>query len=115
MSNKKPRAAAPPPTASAAGTAPASLEDLTRGRVIEQIPLDELLPYARNSRTHSAEQINQIAASIREFGWTQPCLVRGSPPTMLAGHARAMAGRKLGMTHAPCIRLDDLTDAQARA
>lgn len=111
MTTKKRPAAAPPPPTSAA----AALEDLTRGRIIEHIALDELLPYARNSRTHSAEQINQIAASIREFGFTQPCLVRGSPPTILAGHARALAGRKLGMITAPCIRLDDLTDAQARA
>jgi DNA modification methylase len=108
---KKPAAAATPDPTSGAGT----LEDLIRGRKIELLPLEDLLPYARNSRTHTPEQVNQIAASMREFGWTNPCLVRGSPPTLLAGHARVMAGRKLGAQHAPCIRLDDLTDAQAKA
>lgn len=115
MAAKKPKNTAPPAATSGAGNEPAALEDLTRGRELEDLPLDELLPYARNSRTHSAEQINQIAASIREFGFTQPCLVRGSPPTILAGHARALAARKLGMPTVPCIRLDDLTDVQARA
>lgn len=108
MANKK---AAPPKAASSAG----SVDDLLRGRKIEHIELDALLPYARNSRTHTPEQVNKLAGLMREFGWTNPCLVRGEPPTLLAGHARVLAGKKLGAVHAPCIRLDDLTDAQARA
>ena len=55
--------------------------------------LDKLLPYARNSRTHSAEQIAQVAASIREFGWTSPILVDGQG-VIIAGHARLLAARQ---------------------
>ena len=55
-----------------------------------------LLPYARNSRTHSAEQVAQVAASIVEFGWTNPILVDGDGG-VLAGHARILASRKLGI------------------
>ena len=62
---------------------------------IEYRPLDELLPYARNARTHSDEQVAQIAASIKEFGWTNPVLVDGDNG-IIAGHGRLMAARKLG-------------------
>lgn len=81
---------------------------------IEQIKVDDLIPYATNSRTHSAEQVAQIAASMVEFGWTNPVLIdtRG---TIVAGHGRVMAARKLGMETIPCIRLGHLTPAQVRA
>jgi DNA modification methylase len=81
---------------------------------IEQWPIDRLLPYAANARTHDPEQIAQIAASIAEFGFNVPCLVdeRG---VLIAGHGRLLAARKLGITDIPVIRLDHLTDAQARA
>lgn len=81
---------------------------------IEQIKVDDLIPYATNSRTHSAEQVAQIAASMVEFGWTNPVLIdaRG---TIVAGHGRVMAARKLGMETVPCIRLGHLTPAQVRA
>lgn len=75
---------------------------------------DELLPYARNSRTHSDSQVAQIAASIREFGWTNPILV-DQEGTIIAGHGRVMAARKLGETRVPVITLGHLTDAQKRA
>lgn len=74
----------------------------------------ELVPYARNSRTHSDEQIAQIAASIREFGWTNPVLVDKNN-TIIAGHGRVLAARRLGMDEVPTLSLEHLTDAQVRA
>jgi hypothetical protein len=76
--------------------------------------VEGLIPYARNSRTHSKDQVAQIAASIREFGWTNPILVDGDG-TIIAGHGRVMAARKLGETEVPCIELGHLTEAQKRA
>lgn len=76
--------------------------------------VDSLIPYARNSRTHSDEQVAQIAASIREFGFTNPVLVDGEGG-IIAGHGRVMAARKLGMTEVPVIELAHLTDTQRRA
>lgn len=81
---------------------------------IEYVGLDKLTPYARNSRTHSQEQVKQIAASIREFGFTNPVLIDGEG-TIIAGHGRVMAAQHLQMMDVPCIRLDYLTDAQRRA
>jgi DNA modification methylase len=80
----------------------------------EQRAIGELIPFARNSRTHSDEQVAQIAASIREFGWTNPILVDGANG-IIAGHGRLAAARKLGMTQIPVIVLDHLTEAQKRA
>lgn len=73
-----------------------------------------LVPYARNSRTHSDAQVAQIAASIREFGWTNPVLIDGSDG-IIAGHGRLLAARKLGLTEVPCIVLDHLSETQKRA
>jgi len=81
---------------------------------IELRKTDELLPYARNSRTHTEEQVAQIAASIREFGWTNPVLV-DADGGIIAGHARVLAARKLGMAEVPVIVLDHLTETQRRA
>jgi len=77
-------------------------------------PVERLIPYARNARTHSDEQVAQIAASIAEFGWTNPILA-GSDGIIIAGHARLLAARKLGMTEVPVIVLDHLTETQRRA
>ena len=74
----------------------------------------ELVPYVNNSRTHSDEQVAQIAASIKEFGWTNPILVDGENG-IIAGHGRLMAARKLGHTEVPTIELKDLTEAQKKA
>ena len=74
----------------------------------------ELIPYVNNSRTHSDEQVAQIAASIKEFGWTNPILVDGDNG-IIAGHARLMAARKLGHKEVPTIKLTDLTDTQKKA
>lgn len=76
--------------------------------------VDSLIPYARNSRTHSEAQVAQIAASIREFGFTNPVLV-DADGGIIAGHGRLLAARKLGMAEVPVIELAHLTDAQRRA
>lgn len=81
---------------------------------VEKRKTADLIPFARNSRTHSDEQVAQIAASIREFGWTNPILVDGQNG-ILAGHGRLLAARKLGLTEVPVIALVHLTDAQKRA
>jgi DNA modification methylase len=77
-------------------------------------PVEKLIPYARNARTHSADQVAQIAASIAEFGWTNPILA-GADGIVIAGHARLQAARKLGATEVPVIVLDHLTESQRRA
>jgi DNA modification methylase len=74
----------------------------------------DLIPFARNSRTHSDAQIAQIAASIKEFGWTNPILI-GDDNGIIAGHGRLLAARKLGMDELPVIVMADLSDAQKRA
>jgi ParB-like chromosome segregation protein Spo0J len=81
---------------------------------IEQLPTADLIPYARNTRTHSPEQVAQIAGSIREFGFTNPILI-DADNGIIAGHGRVMAASKLGLAKVPCIRLDHLTDTQKRA
>ena len=81
---------------------------------ITQKKVTELIPYVKNSRTHSDEQIAQIAASIKEFGWTNPILVDGSNG-IIAGHGRLMAARKLGYKEVPTIELADLTETQKKA
>jgi DNA modification methylase len=81
---------------------------------IHDIPLEKLIPYARNSRTHSDAQVAQIAASIREFGFTNPVLI-DEQDGIIAGHGRVLAARKVGMDAVPCIRLSHLTETQKRA
>jgi hypothetical protein len=81
---------------------------------IEQRSVAKLIPYAANSRTHSDAQVAQIAASIKEFGWTNPILVSGDN-SIIAGHGRLMAARKLDMEEVPVIVLDHLSKAQQRA
>ena len=81
---------------------------------IESLPIERLIPYARNSRTHSDAQIAQVAASIREFGFTNPVLI-DAEDGIIAGHGRVLAARKLGLDKVPCIRLAHLTDTQKRA
>lgn len=78
------------------------------------VKVANLVPYARNSRTHSAEQVAQIAASIREFGFTNPLLIdeRGG---IIAGHGRLLAAQKLGFDEVPAITLQWLSDAQKKA
>ncbi|MGE5536051.1 MAG: site-specific DNA-methyltransferase [Acidobacteriota bacterium] len=81
---------------------------------VESWPIERLLPYAANARTHPDEQVAQIAGSIAEFGFNVPCLVdeRG---VLIAGHGRVLGAKRLGLERVPVIRLGHLTDAQARA
>ena len=81
---------------------------------IDYRPIGDLVPYARNARTHSAAQVALIAGSISEFGFTNPVLVDGANG-IIAGHGRVMAARSLGMTRVPVIELAHLTEAQKRA
>lgn len=81
---------------------------------IKYKPIADLIPYARNSRTHSDSQVAQIAASIREFGWTNPVLLDGENG-IIAGHGRVLAAQKLGETQVPTIELSHMDDNQKRA
>lgn len=81
---------------------------------IEHWPIDKLLPYVRNARQHSDEQIAQIAASIAEFGFVNPILT-GADGVLVAGHGRLAAARKLGLPTVPVVVLDHLTPTQRRA
>ena len=80
---------------------------------IEYWPLDRLIPYARNARTHSPGQVAEIAGSIRAFGFSNPILV-GEGADIIAGHGRLAAARKLGLTEAPVVVLRGLSDVQRR-
>ena len=81
---------------------------------IQKMPIGALIPYARNSRTHSDEQVAQIAASIKEWGFTTPVLVDESGQ-IIAGHGRVMAARKLALSEVPVLIASGWTDAQKRA
>ena len=81
---------------------------------IETMPTGQLVPYARNARTHSDDQVAQIAASIAEFGFTNPILI-GEDGVIIAGHGRLMAAQQLGLAEVPVIRLAHLTEIQRRA
>ena len=81
---------------------------------IETWPLDRLRPYARNAKTHGPDQVAKIAASMAEFGWTVPVLV-SSDGEVIAGHGRILAATQLGLSDAPVIVLDHLSEAQRRA
>lgn len=81
---------------------------------INEIEVSKLIPYAKNSRTHDDAQVAQIAASIKEFGWTNPILVDGDKG-VIAGHGRLLAARKLGYDKVPVIELKHMTEAQKRA
>lgn len=81
---------------------------------IEYINTEELVPYKKNSRTHSEEQIKQISESMKEFGFTNPVLI-DEENEIIAGHGRVLGAKKLGIESVPCIRLEGLTEAQKKA
>jgi DNA modification methylase len=81
---------------------------------IEYVSTEELIPYARNSRTHSDEQVAQICASIKEFGFTNPVLI-DADGMIIAGHGRTIAAQRLKIKDVPCLRLSHLTEAQKKA
>jgi hypothetical protein len=84
------------------------------GDKVERWALDKLIPYAKNSRTHSDEQVAQIAASIKEWGWTTPVLV-DEAGQIIAGHGRVMAARKLGLLEVPVMVAEGWTETQKKA
>jgi hypothetical protein len=81
---------------------------------VERWALDRLVPYARNARTHTDEQVDQVAASIREWGWTNPVLV-DEAGGIIAGHCRVLAATKLGLAEVPVIIAAGWSEAQKRA
>ena len=81
---------------------------------IELKSVDELIPYSKNARTHSESQVAQIAASIIEFGFTNPVLIDGEKG-IIAGHGRLMAAKKLGLKEVPVVVLDHLSETQKKA
>lgn len=81
---------------------------------IKKVNTIDLIPYARNSRTHSDEQINQIAASIKEFGFLNPIIIDGENG-IIAGHGRVMAANKLNIKELPCVDASHLSETQRRA
>src|SRR5579862_6245889 len=81
---------------------------------IDLWPIEKLIPFARNPRTHSDDQVAQIAASVAAFGFNNPILV-DTKAGLIAGHGRLLAARKLQLAELPVIVLDHLTDAQKRA
>ncbi len=90
-------------------TAASSLDRRNRKLAVSYRSLESLIPYARNARTHSDAQVAQIAASIREFGFTNPILTDGDNG-VIAGHGRVLAARKLGMTTVPVIELAGMVE-----
>ena len=86
----------------------------TKAHKYKIMKVSDLIPYVNNSRTHSDDQVNQVASSIKEFWFTNPVLV-DSDGGIIAGHGRVMAAKKLGIDEVPCIELVGLTDAQKKA
>lgn len=80
----------------------------------EQVDIDELVPYARNARTHDKEQVQQLRASLREFGFVTPVVI-DEKKTILCGHGRVMAAKAEGVKKVPCVYAEHLTDAQKKA
>ena len=77
------------------------------------IPIDELIPYVNNARTHSPEQINKLRASLREFGFINPVII-DRDKNIIAGHGRVMAAREEGIREVPCVLVDYLTEPRRK-
>ena len=81
---------------------------------MELVPTDKLIPYVNNARTHSAEQVNKLRASLREFGFINPVII-DKDYGVIAGHGRLMAAKEEGIKEVPCVLVDYLTEAQKKA
>ena len=81
---------------------------------MELVSIDKLIPYVNNARTHSAEQVNKLRASLREFGFINPVIV-DRDLNVIAGHGRILAAREEGIKEVPCVYVDYLTEAQKKA
>ena len=100
--------------ASLGASAPFFKDAMNPADKVEKWKISKLIPYARNARTHSDEQVGQIAASIKEWGWTTPVLV-DETGGIIAGHGRTLAAQKLGMTEVPVMVAKGWSDAKKRA
>ena len=89
-------------------------KEITASNLIRKVAIVDLIPYANNSRVHSDEQVNQIAASIKEFGFLNPIIIDGDNG-IIAGHGRVMAANKLGVKELPCVDASHLSPAQKKA
>jgi len=78
------------------------------------VPIEQLIPYANNARTHSSEQINKLRSSLREFGFINPVII-DRDNSVLAGHGRILAAKAEGIPEVPCVYADHLTEAQKKA
>lgn len=87
---------------------------MRRTEELKLIPIDELVPYANNARTHSKEQINKIRSSLREFGFVNPVLI-DKEKNIIAGHGRCLAAKEEGIKEVPCVLVEYLTEAQKKA
>ena len=83
-------------------------------RRYENVPIEKLVPYKNNARTHNEKQIEKVAKSIEEFGFINPILI-DSDYGIIAGHCRTLGAKKLGLSEVPCIFVEDLTEEQKRA
>lgn len=81
---------------------------------VERVPIEDLIPYANNAKSHPDEQVKKIASSIKNYGWDQPIVV-DADDEIIKGHGRRQAAELLGIDEVPVIRRDDLTDAEAKA
>jgi ParB-like chromosome segregation protein Spo0J len=100
--------------ASLGASAPFFKDIMNPADKVEKWAIDKLIPYARNARTHSDEQVSQLAASIKEWGWTTPVLV-DEQGGIIAGHGRTLAAQKLKMTEVPVMVAKGWSDAKKRA
>jgi hypothetical protein len=118
MSKPKPNAAKAPvakaPDVQTSLPAAKALADTPPKLQVVYVPTDSLAPFARNARTHTPAQVDQIAGSMAQFGFTNPILVDGQRG-IIAGHARLLAAKKLGLKEVPTIELVGLSDTQKRA
>lgn len=96
------------------GSKPPKAKDVFMAEKIERRKVADLVPDPRNSRVHSDEQISQLMAGVKEWGFTNPILIR-SDNTIIAGHGRHMAAQRLGMEELPCMIADNWSEAQIRA
>lgn len=81
---------------------------------LQEVALSKLKPYERNAKTHSPEQVDRLARSIKEFGFLSPCLI-DKAGNIIAGHGRVMAAQKIGLDKVPCVFVENLTEEQRRA
>lgn len=82
---------------------------------MQEVSLDLLRPYEKNAKVHGEKQLDQLANSIKEFGFLSPCLVERGTYNLIAGHGRVEAARRLGMETVPCVFVEDISEEQRRA